>query len=69
VTRNTDRLKILARDLASRYGEEDCLVREILLVTEEKEAPKRLSHSVWHTSQRHTFKHARLAKMGIRKPG
>jgi hypothetical protein len=69
VTRNTDRLEMLAHDLASRYGEEDCIVRDILPIIAAKDAPQGHRHSVWRATQRHTFKHARLAKLGIGKPG
>lgn len=68
MTRNTDRLEMLARDLASRYGEDDCVVRELLPVKAAKEAPCGQRHSVWRASQRPTYKHARLAnKLGIGK--
>jgi hypothetical protein len=69
VTRNTDRLEMLAQDLASRYGEEDCIVREVLPVKATNELTQGHRHSVWRVTQRHTFKHARLAKLGIGRAG
>ena len=65
MTRNTDRLEILARDLASRYGEDDYLVCGICPRTDAKALPVGLGHRAWRPSQRHTFKPARLAKLGI----
>jgi hypothetical protein len=65
VTRNADRLEILARDLASRYGEDDHLVRGICPRSPSKVLPVGLGHRAWRLSQRHSFKPARLAKLGI----
>jgi hypothetical protein len=66
VTRNADRLEILARDLASRYGEDDHLVCGICPRTPSKSLPAvGLGHRAWRLSQRHSFKPARLAKLGI----
>jgi hypothetical protein len=65
VTRNADRLEILARDLASRYGEDDHLVRDIRPGADSKSAPADTVCRTWRVSQRHTFKHARLAKLGV----
>ncbi len=65
MTRNTDRLEILARDLASRYGDDDCLVCEIRLGAAAKTAAAAAGHSIWRPSIKHSFKHARLVKLGV----
>ena len=61
MTRNTDRLEILARDLASRYGDDDRVVCEFRLAAA-------AGQQVWRESKKHGFKHARLAKLGIANP-
>lgn len=66
MTRNADRLEVLARDLASRYGDDDRMVCDIRSSVAVKiEATGHRGHSVWRISQKHSFKHARLAKLGI----
>jgi hypothetical protein len=65
MTRNTDRLEMLARDLASRYGDDDRMVCDIRSGARAKTAKIGRGHSVWRASQKHAFKHARLTKLGI----
>jgi hypothetical protein len=65
VTRNADRLEMLARDLASRYGEEDRVVCAIRRGAPVRLAPVGMGHHVWRATHRPSFKHARLAKLGI----
>ncbi len=65
MTRNTDRLEVLARDLASRYGEEDSMVWAVRPDTAQKPLAVGVGHRVWKISQKYSFKHARLAKLGI----
>ncbi len=68
MTRNTDRLEILARDLASRYGDDDRVVCEFRLAAAAKTATAAAGQQVWRESKIHGFKHARLAKLGIANP-
>jgi hypothetical protein len=65
MTRNTDRLEILARDLASRYGENDRLVCEVRRSHLPSTPSAKLGHRAWRTNARVSFKPARLAKLGI----
>ena len=68
MTRNTDRLEILARDLASRYGDDDRVVCEFRLAAAAKTDTAAACQQVWRESKKHGFKHARLAKLGIANP-
>lgn len=65
MTRHTDRLEILARDLASRYGENDQLVRAMCPRSADKRVPAVHIYSAWRPFQRQTFWPARLARLGI----
>jgi hypothetical protein len=65
MTRNDDRLEMLARDLASVFGEDDALVTGIRPAQDKKPPFRGLGHKVWRSPQRYAFKHARLAKLGI----
>lgn len=68
MTRNIDRLEIVARDLASRYGDDDRVVCEIRRGAAAKAAVAAAGRPVGQVSKKHLFKHARLAKMGIANP-
>jgi hypothetical protein len=68
MTRNTDRLEILARDLASRYGANDQMVCGLKSVNVPKTGPTGLGHGVWRNAKKYSFKPARLAKLGICGP-
>ena len=65
MTRNTDRLEMLAAELASRYGEDDRMVCDIKSSCVAKALYAGLGHRVWRTSRKHSLKPARLAKLGI----
>ncbi|NVO04480.1 MAG: hypothetical protein HXX19_00190 [Rhodoferax sp.] len=65
MTRNADRLEVLARDLASRYGEEDRVVCAIRRNAPVKLVPVGMGHQIWRVTHRPSFQHARLTKLGI----
>jgi len=65
MTRNTDRLEMLARDLASRYGDDDRMVCEVRPQPFTKLDSVANREHVWRPSPKHAFKNARLVKMGI----
>ena len=65
MTRNTDRLEMLARDLASRYGDDDRMVCDMRPGVAPKVASLAKTCLVWRPSPKHAFKNARLVKLGI----